>query len=108
LCPSRTGCTINNQYSTLPFWYDEVDFSDTSRGVQPLPPLPDKAEVLVIGGGFTGLSAALTLARAGKQVLLVDARQIGSDASSRNGGLLGFWFMPALLRWHSFADKMGW
>jgi len=77
---------MQRTYSLQPFWFDEVNISDTRQNQ---PPLPDQTEVLVIGGGFTGLSAALTLARAGKQVVLVDANEVGSGASSRNGGLLG-------------------
>lgn len=46
-------------------------------------------EVAVVGGGFTGLNAALVLARAGKQVTLYDAEAPGWGASSRNGGFLG-------------------
>lgn len=49
-------------------------------------PLPGKTEVLVIGGGFTGTSAALQLAKNGAQVTLLEAQTIGYEASSRNGG----------------------
>ena len=45
--------------------------------------------MLVIGAGLTGLSAARTLARAGKAVLALDAIQPGEGASSRNGGMIG-------------------
>jgi gamma-glutamylputrescine oxidase len=45
-----------------------------------------KADVCVIGGGFTGLSAALHLAEAGAKVALVEAETAGFAASGRNGG----------------------
>ena len=48
--------------------------------------LPDNADVVVIGGGFTGTSAALCLAKAGAKVTLLEAETIGWGASSRNGG----------------------
>lgn len=45
-----------------------------------------KADVCVVGGGFTGLSAALHLAQAGVRVVLVEAERVGFAASGRNGG----------------------
>jgi gamma-glutamylputrescine oxidase len=53
-----------------------------------------KADVCVIGGGFTGLSAALAAAEAGYSVILLEAETIGFGASGRNGGQL----IPGL-RW---------
>ena len=44
------------------------------------------ADVVVVGGGFTGLSAALSAAEAGYSVVLVEAKRIGWGASGRNGG----------------------
>jgi gamma-glutamylputrescine oxidase len=48
-----------------------------------------EAEVCVIGGGFTGLSAALNLAERGMKVVLLEAERIGYGASGRCGGLIG-------------------
>jgi glycine/D-amino acid oxidase-like deaminating enzyme len=49
-------------------------------------PLPAKTDVVVVGGGYTGTSAALRLAKGGARVTLLEARTIGWGASSRNGG----------------------
>jgi len=48
-----------------------------------------RADVCIVGGGYTGLSAALHLARAGVDVLLLEAHRLGFGASGRNGGQLG-------------------
>ena len=61
---------------------------------EPLPPFPPlrgeaRADVCVIGAGYTGLSAALHLAEAGRDVVLIDAQRVGFGASGRNGGQLG-------------------
>jgi gamma-glutamylputrescine oxidase len=45
-----------------------------------------RADICVIGGGYTGLSAALHAARAGAKVVLVEAASVGFAASGRNGG----------------------
>jgi len=48
-----------------------------------------KADVCVVGAGYTGLSAALHLAEAGLSVVLLEAQRVGFGASGRNGGQLG-------------------
>lgn len=55
------------------------------------PQLKDQlyCDVCVIGGGFTGLSAAIGLREAGLDVILLDAHRVGWGASGRNGGQLG-------------------
>ena len=50
-------------------------------------PLPDRVDVAVIGAGYAGLSAALTLARAGRAVAVLEAEEPGWGASTRNGGI---------------------
>ena len=56
---------------------------------QPLPklPVPKTADVVIVGAGYTGLSAAITLARAGRKVAVFDKMEPGAGASSRNGGI---------------------
>jgi glycine/D-amino acid oxidase-like deaminating enzyme len=52
------------------------------------PLLPENADVAVIGAGFTGLSAARTLAQRGAKVAVLESETIGWGASSRNGGMV--------------------
>src|ERR1700677_1407860 len=51
-------------------------------------PLPERVDVVVIGAGFTGLSAARTLAKRGAKVAVLESETIGWGASSRNGGMV--------------------
>jgi len=50
--------------------------------------LPDDIDVVVVGGGFCGLSAARTLAKRGVKVAALEAETFGWGASSRNGGMV--------------------
>lgn len=72
------------QIETSPFWWDAAPPQDDGFNA-----VPQAADVVVVGAGFTGLSAALTLARAGRQTLVVDAGVPGFGASTRNGGQVG-------------------
>ena len=71
--------------------YPDSWYVATADGIQDRPALEEDltADVCVIGGGFTGLSAALNLAELGKSVVLLEAERIGFGASGRNGGLVG-------------------
>ena len=66
------------------YWLTTVEMpaTDTSQS------LPPRVDVAVIGAGFTGLSAARTLARRGANVAVLESETIGWGASSRNGGMV--------------------
>ncbi|AZO09655.1 FAD-binding oxidoreductase [Mesorhizobium sp. M3A.F.Ca.ET.080.04.2.1] len=67
-------------------WYEDT------AGARPEYPALDgdrQCDVVIVGGGFTGLSAAAHLAKAGTNVVLIDAHRFGDGASGRNGGQLG-------------------
>lgn len=69
-----------------PSWYAATAASAPDR-----PPLRGdlKADVAIVGAGYTGLSAALHLAEAGFTVAVLEAHRVGWGASGRNGGQLG-------------------
>lgn len=74
-----------------PYWWEEAP-------VQPLPskPLPERLDVAIVGAGYAGLSAGLTLARSGCSVAAFDAMKPGEGASSRNGGITSGTIRPDL------------
>ncbi|MGA8538190.1 MAG: FAD-binding oxidoreductase, partial [Terriglobales bacterium] len=65
------------------YWLNTVQMP-----VPPELPLPESADVAIIGAGFTGLSAALSLAKRGAKVVVLESETIGWGASSRNGGMV--------------------
>ncbi len=71
-----------------PGQYPDSWYAATAASLEPFARLKGqtRADVCVIGGGYTGLSAALHLAEAGRDVVLLDAHRVGFGASGRNGG----------------------
>jgi glycine/D-amino acid oxidase-like deaminating enzyme len=67
---------------TTSFWLDSISATDTSN----IAPIDGTVDVVVVGGGFTGLSSALALAKRGARVALCEANIVGGEASGRNGG----------------------
>lgn len=81
---------------TLPYWVDDHPFP---TGL--VSDLPGEADVVVVGSGFTGLSAARRLAAAGKDIVVIDAGPIARGASCMNGGMVEPGFKldpPTMLR----------
>ena len=65
------------------YWTDSASFPATTPG-----PPPARADVVIVGAGFTGLSTACELASRGARVVVLETRTIGWGASSRNGGMV--------------------
>lgn len=85
----RLDARLSPDFREEPLWWEEA---------RPAPalaaPLPSRCDVLVIGAGYAGLNCALTLARGGVDVVVVDAEAPGFGGSSRNGGqVTGGWNM---------------
>lgn len=74
-----------------PGQYPDSWYAATAKPLDPLDELrgETRADVCVIGGGYTGLSAALHLAKQGLAVVLIEAHRVGFGASGRNGGQVG-------------------
>jgi gamma-glutamylputrescine oxidase len=71
--------------------YPPSYYAATRADFAPLPPLQGavRADVCIVGGGYTGLSAALHLAQRGLSVVVLEAHRVGFGASGRNGGQVG-------------------
>ncbi|MCL3882361.1 FAD-binding oxidoreductase [Marivita sp. GX14005] len=71
--------------------YPDSWYAATAEPIAPFAPLQGaaRADVCVVGAGYTGLSAALHLAEMGADVVLLEAHRVGFGASGRNGGQLG-------------------
>lgn len=69
-------------FKARPWWWEAAEPVERNA------PLPDRTGVAIVGGGYAGLSAALTLRRLGHDVAVLDAERIGWGASSRNGGMV--------------------
>ena len=82
---------MNSNNSQRAQGYRPSYYAATASYSQQFPELigGDEADVCVIGGGFTGVSAALNLAEKGYRVVLLEAERIGFGASGRCGGLIG-------------------
>ncbi len=87
--------TLNADFERRPYWHATMPALPDRSGR----PLPDSADVVVIGGGYTGINAARELARRGVAVTLLEAMTLGFGASTRNGGIVhaGYKWGPAEL-----------
>ncbi|NRP72146.1 Gamma-glutamylputrescine oxidoreductase [Ensifer psoraleae] len=79
-----------------PWWWEGTALARPEE--QAAVSLPQRVDVAIVGAGLTGLTAAHTLAEAGRSVLVLDAGRPGGGASSRNGAMLGRYFK------HSFGQ----
>lgn len=74
---------LTQDFAALPFWWEDAPLRPADD------PLPARADVAVVGSGYCGLMAALTLARAGLSVAVLEASDPGFGASTRNHGHFG-------------------
>jgi glycine/D-amino acid oxidase-like deaminating enzyme len=78
---------------TVALWMDEAPAPIHG---EPAAPLPREVDVLVVGAGYTGLSAARETAAAGRSTLVLDAADAGTGCSSRNGGQVAYSIKPSI------------
>jgi glycine/D-amino acid oxidase-like deaminating enzyme len=77
-------------YRDQPYWWDL-----TPRPQLPASELPPRADVVVVGSGYTGLCAALATVRGGRHTVVIDAEYAGWGCSTRNGGQVSTSLKPS-------------
>src|SRR3954452_12294679 len=77
-------------FKPTPYWWERVPRPAVTETT-----LPQAVDVLVIGSGYTGLSAALETARGGRDTLVLDAEDAGFGCSTRNGGQISTSVKPS-------------
>jgi glycine/D-amino acid oxidase-like deaminating enzyme len=95
---------MNTDYERRPYWHATMPVLPDRRAAAP----PAKADVVVIGGGYTGVAAARRLADRGATVALLEAERLGFGASTRNGGIIhpGYKYGPRALI-ARYGDELG-
>jgi len=81
----NAGGIYADNFKAAPYWWDHEEpgsVLESDLG------LPQKCDVIVVGSGYAGLHSAITLARDGADVAVLDAEALGYGASSRNGGMV--------------------
>ena len=77
-------------------WTETAPIPTPSEDARPRGSVPRSTDVVVVGGGYTGLAAARTLARRGIDVTLLERHTLGWGASGRNGGFVLPGFKPEM------------
>jgi len=86
-----TSSIFTDDFKLEPYWWDA-----TPRPALKPQLIPANVDVAIVGSGYTGLHAALVLARAGRSVAVFDAEDAGFGCSSRNGGQISSSIKPGL------------
>ena len=96
--PARPA--LNTDYERRPYWHATMPALPDRAGRD----LPDSVDAVVVGGGYTGLAAARSLAGSGASVAVLESRTLGWGASTRNGGIAhpGYKWGP-----HSLVKRYG-
>lgn len=81
---------FTDDFKPAPYWWDHVP----RPALEPKAP-PSRADVLVIGSGYTGLHAAIQTARGGRHTVVLDAEAAGFGCSTRNGGQVSTSIKPS-------------
>ena len=90
---------FSENFKETPYWWDRAPRSEIDA-IE----IPKFTDVLIVGSGYTGLSAAIQTARHGRHTVVVDAESAGWGCSSRNGGQVSTNIKP---QYTDLVDKFG-
>jgi len=90
------GSLFAPDFKATPYWWERSSPPEFGE-----PALPHRADVVVVGSGYTGLNAALQVARGGRSTVVLDAEAAGWGCSTRNGGQVSSSVKP------SFSELAG-
>jgi glycine/D-amino acid oxidase-like deaminating enzyme len=76
------GTIFHPDFKARPYWWEAVEIG----GGPPPGDLPARADVVIVGGGLTGLNCAIELGRGGMRAVVLESEDFGFGASTRNGG----------------------
>lgn len=79
-----------SEISVMPLWLENAPLPAVAAQ-----PLPKRVDALIVGAGYTGLSAARETAAAGRATLVLEAGAVGAGCSSRNGGQVAYSIKPS-------------
>jgi len=82
------------------YWWEAAPPASVGEGA----PVPAKADVVIVGGGYSGMSIGLFLARAGRDVVILEQDKPGQHASTVNFGAAGRTIRP---KFSSLQEQMG-
>src|SRR5688572_17573322 len=80
---ARPAALLSPGYRESPFWWDGARPPSV-----PELDLPVEVDAVIVGAGYTGLGAAIELAKLGRSVLVLEKHELGFGASTRNGGMI--------------------
>ena len=80
---SAKGAVLSEAFKSTPYWWEDAPPEDASSQ-----PLPEEAEIAIVGSGYTGLCCALELAENGAKPVVIEAGPLGAGASTRSGAMV--------------------
>ena len=85
---------FSENYKETSYWLEDVSAPDSKN--EQWPELPEQTDLVIIGSGYTGLSAAIETAAQGVETLVIDQGDLGQGCSTKNGGQISTSIKPTL------------